>query len=62
MKKLNFKFAIVEENIATAQYTEGCSGDRSDCCTRDGDDDDDAYMSLPAWDQYLAVNAGVIQY
>lgn len=64
MEKVSLKFESVEENNHNAGYSDGCSGGRSDCCTRvctranakSGDD------SLKAWDDYLEVNAGVLQY
>lgn len=60
----SLKFEVVEMNDNNAQYSDGCSGNRSDCCTRvctrvNVSSNDD---SLEAWDKYLEVNAGVLQY
>ncbi len=62
--KVSLKFDKVDEKFENPQYSADCSGSRSDCCTRvctrmnvaseDG--------SMEAWDQYLDVNAGVLQY
>lgn len=61
-----FKFEeVTSSDLNHAKYTDGCSGSRSDCCTRvctrveplqsrPGD--------IQAWDRYLEVNAGVVQY
>lgn len=63
MKK-SLAFKVVEDSFDAAQYTATCSGDRSDCCTRtctrpginSGED------SIAAWENFLEVNAGVLQY
>ncbi|AWB01496.1 hypothetical protein F8Y89_24280 [Vibrio parahaemolyticus] len=64
MKKVNLKFKEITDVEANATYSDGCSGSRSDCCTRvctrnDVKSTDD---SVKAWDEYLEVNAGVLQY
>ncbi len=47
-------------------YGGGCSGERSDCCTRvctrAGNDEQNSASNLDAWEKYLEVNAGVLQY
>jgi hypothetical protein len=64
MTKVSLKFEKLEENAQETKYSDGCSGSRSACCTRvctrvnAGSDDG----SLDAWDAYLDVNAGVLQY
>jgi hypothetical protein len=64
MTKVGLKFEKLEESIQETKYSDGCSGSRSACCTRVctraniGSDDG----SLDAWDAYLDVNAGVLQY
>ena len=64
MKKVSLKFKEINDKGNSATYSDGCSGDRSDCCTRVctrnnvGSTDD----SLDSWDAYLEVNAGVLQY
>lgn len=64
MVKVSLKFKKINDNENQAKYSDGCSGNRSDCCTRvctreniNSDDD-----SLKSWDDYLEVNAGVLQY
>lgn len=63
MEKRDFKFEILTEEdlIKRDNYTGGCSGSRSDCCTRvctrDGE-----IASSDEWGKYLELNAGVIQY
>lgn len=64
MKKVSLSFEQIQEDMNQAGYTGGCSGGRSDCCTRtctrkDNHSDED---SLQSWDDYLEVNAGVLQY
>lgn len=62
---ISLKFEKIEtSNIQDAHYSDGCSGDRSDCCTRvcTRDNLDSSEGSLNNWDEYLEVNAGVLQY
>lgn len=64
MKKVSLKFKEINDVENNATYSDGCSGSRSDCCTRvctrnDVKSTDD---SIKAWDDYLEVNAGVLQY
>ena len=64
---ITFSFKEIEEkNLEVAgRFTEGCSGNRSDCCTRvctRNENSSDEKSSLQAWDQYLEVEAGVLQY
>lgn len=65
METISFKFREVsEESSGQALYSDGCSGARSDCCTRvctrNNVNSDEG--SLNRWDEYLEVNAGVVQY
>ena len=64
MQKINLEFSEIKkiENFST-DYTETCSGDRSDCCTRvctrhDARNESD----LKAWETYLEIVSGTIQY
>ena len=34
MQCLDLTFEVISNTNATANYTGGCSGERSDCCTR----------------------------
>lgn len=59
LKELVFE-EIAEEDFF-ADYTGGCSGGRSDCCTRVCTRDD-YVASEQEWGKFLAVEGGVIQY
>ncbi|WP_276725296.1 hypothetical protein [Capnocytophaga granulosa] len=65
-EEFDFHFEVLENtSLEKAKYTAGCSGDRSDCCTRvctrvyakDGE-----VASSEQWEDFLEVNAGVVQY
>ena len=60
-KSMNFTFEILSDSELSCAYTGGCSGGRSDCCTRVC-----TRYAQPAnveqWGKFLEVNAGVIQY
>ena len=64
MSKISLKFKVVEHKATNAAYSEGCSGERSECCTRVCTKGNvaSAENNLKSWDQYLEVNAGVLQY
>lgn len=63
MENVSLKFKVIENQVEEAHYSDGCSGSRSDCCTRVCKDINNASNdSLQAWDEYLDVNAGVLQY
>lgn len=61
---LDLEFEIVSDTKTSFGFSDGCSnGARSACCTRVctkmvGD----SLASLKAWDLYLDINAGVLQY
>jgi len=65
MKTFEFK-EIEEKKLDTVEYSAGCSeGKRSACCTKvctkcPNTSEEDS--SLQAWDKYLEVEAGVLQY
>lgn len=60
---LDLSFEVVKSNSQQAMaYTKECSGSRSDCCTRTCTRIVDETSSLEAWEQYLDINAGVLQY
>lgn len=58
---LDFSFEVLSDNDYSMAYSAGCSGGRSDCCTRVC-----TRYAKPAnveqWGRFLEVNAGVIQY
>ncbi len=60
-KKMDFKFQVLSDKEMSSVYTAGCSGGRSDCCTRVC-----TRYAQPAnatqWGKFLEINAGVIQY
>ncbi|MCK0533955.1 MULTISPECIES: hypothetical protein [unclassified Anaerobiospirillum] len=56
-------FEEVNEQEVFAEYTEGCSGERSACCTRVCTRDMNSMEdSEEKWGQFLSVEGGVIQY
>lgn len=60
---LDLSFEVVnQQSVTMAQYTGGCSGGVSDCCTRVCTRVGNEASSTDAWDMYLEVNAGVLQY
>lgn len=60
---LDLSFEVVRQQTTTmATYSDGCSGSRSDCCTRVCTRINNEASSTDAWDMYLEVNAGVLQY
>ena len=66
MKTVDLSFEVISNTNASAKYTGGCSGDRSDCCTRvctrAANDEQASESGIDAWEKYLEVNAGVLQY
>ena len=60
MKNFDFRFEAVSDNMLQA-YSGGCSGDRSDCCTRVCTRDAQP-VNAEQWGQFLELNAGVVQY
>lgn len=60
---MDLSFEVVNSNSQQAMaYTKECSGSRSDCCTRTCTRIVDENSSFEAWEQYLEINAGVLQY
>ena len=58
---LDLSFEVVNQQSTTmAKYSDGCSGQRSDCCTRVCTRINNEASSTDAWDMYLEVNAGVV--
>lgn len=59
-----FGFAIVadEDGMESVAYTATCSGSRSDCCTRVCSADANFAENAEAWEKYLAVKGGQVQY
>ena len=62
MQCLDLTFEVISNTNATANYTGGCSGERTRVCTRAGNDEQNSASNLDAWEKYLEVNAGVLQY
>jgi hypothetical protein len=61
--ELDLSFEVVnQKDVTMAAYTKTCSGGVSDCCTRVCTRLDSENSSVEAWDLYLEVNAGVLQY
>ncbi len=61
LNKEDFLFEEIESSEIFAEYSDGCSGSRSDCCTRVctrmGE-----YATEEQWGKFLEVNSGVVQY
>lgn len=59
-----FGFAVIsdENGMESVSYTATCSGSRSDCCTRVCSADANFVENTEAWEQYLAVKGGQVQY
>ena len=62
IKKRSFKFKILDQDdLVKKNYSDGCSGSRSDCCTRVCTND--GKVATPEqWGEYMELNAGVVQY
>ncbi len=60
MEKLVFE--EISDNEMFADYTAGCSGNRSDCCTRVCKPNENFAATEEEWGKFLAVEGGVIQY
>ena len=62
-EKYGFAEILVEDGMVNAaQYTAGCSGGASDCCTRTCSADPTFVGTSTDWDAFLAVKGGQIQY
>lgn len=62
-EKNGFAEVAAEEGMATAAaYTAGCSGARSACCTRVCSADPTFVGSADAWEKFIDVQGGQIQY
>lgn len=59
MKQIQFEEINEEEMFA--DYTQTCSGDRSECCTRVCTRDN-YVASEEEWGKFLEVEGGIIQY
>ena len=64
---IKFEFKEIEEKKSNstevqANYTDGCSGEVSDCCTRVCTRDKFDESSLDSWNKYLEIESGVLQY
>lgn len=58
---IELKFDEISTNELFADYTDNCTGNRSECCTRVCTRDD--YVSTEQqWGEFLEVEGGVIQY
>ncbi|MBE0471784.1 MAG: hypothetical protein IBX55_20020 [Methyloprofundus sp.] len=59
---MDLSFKVVNEKLDSNKYTATCSGSRSDCCTRTCTRITENTSSIEAWEKYLEINAGVLQY
>lgn len=66
MENIDLSFEVVSDSVDSVTYSGGCtSGGSSGCCTAicsGGCKNKIEQASQAAWDQYLAVNTGVLQY
>lgn len=62
MEKYGFSVVSDEDGMNSVEYSAGCSGSRSDCCTRVCSADANFVENIEAWDKYLAVKGGQVQY
>lgn len=62
-EKLGFCEVSVEDGMTNAtQFTAGCSGSRSACCTRTCSADPTFVGTSEDWEAFLSVRGGEIQY
>jgi hypothetical protein len=61
LKAEDFLFEEIEESLVLAKYSDGCSGSRSDCCTRVCTRNNQVATEAE-WGAFLEVNSGVVQY
>lgn len=62
---VDLSFEVLNSDMNTATYSKGCtSGGSSGCCTAicSGGCKKTSANSLEAWEQYLEINAGILQY
>lgn len=58
-----FEEVKIEHGMADgSMYTDSCSGGRSDCCTRTCSRDGNFTASEEAWEAYLKIEGGQVQY
>lgn len=58
-----FEEVTVEHGMADgSMYTDSCSGGRSDCCTRTCSRDGNFTASEEAWEAFLKIEGGQVQY
>ena len=57
----DFLFEELDDPTMFAEYSEGCSGSRSDCCTRVCTRNRQE-ATEEEWGKFLEINAGVVQY
>ena len=62
LKKFGFAIVSDEDGMDSVTYTASCSGSRSDCCTRTCSADANFAETAEAWEKYLAVKGGQVQY
>ncbi len=62
MEKFGFAIVSDEDGMDSVAYTASCSGGRSDCCTRVCSADANFVENSEAWERYLSVKGGQVQY
>lgn len=62
-EQIGFKELSFEDGMTNAAaYTAGCSGSRSACCTRTCSADPSFVNSAEAWEMFVDVQGGQVQY
>lgn len=62
LEKYGFIIVSDEEGMDSVYYTDTCSGSRSDCCSRVCSANANFVENEEAWEQYLTVKGGQVQY
>lgn len=61
----DLSFEVIKNLDDSSNYSDGCSGSRSDCCTRvctRNNGVETINDGIESWEVYLELNAGVLQY
>ena len=62
LEKYGFVIINDEDGMNNSHYTAVCSGSRSDCCTRLCSAASNFVNNEEAWEKYLSVKSGQVQY
>ncbi|MBT4122959.1 MAG: hypothetical protein HOE35_03405 [Candidatus Ruthia sp.] len=62
LQEHGFEEVKIESGMAEGMASAGCSGSRSDCCTRVCSKDQNFVASEDAWEMFLELEGGQVQY